>query len=49
MSDFWYEWSLVLREKMVLCNVERQKKAKKNEKFLPVAFPSEIFLNKSVL
>lgn len=31
MSDFWYEWSLVLREKIVLCNVERQKKKKQKK------------------
>lgn len=32
MSDFRYECSLVLREKIILCNVERQEKNKqKNE------------------
>lgn len=47
MSEFWYEWSLVLRGNIVLCHVGRHKKRKKkiNDKFLP----SEIFLNKSVL
>lgn len=52
MSDFRYEWSLVLREKITLCNVERQGKKpnkKMNEKFPPDTFPSEISLNKSVL
>lgn len=31
MSDFRYEWSLVLREKIILCNVERQEKKNKEK------------------
>lgn len=52
MSDFRYECSLVLREKIILCNVERQEKKtnkKMNEEFPPDTFPSEMSLNKSVL
>lgn len=52
MSDFRYECSLVLREKIILCNVERQEKKqtkKMNEKFPPDTFPSDISLNESVL